>query len=365
MNPALQTCVYCGVANSFNKEHVVLRAFGKFHDDFGAEIVLADRVCKSCNKSFDRFERRHSQESFDAFFRNRSKVKGRRPNKPKPNPYKAKKNGYRPIIVKAKPPNAQHDILMEVDPKIGPIEQTSAQFLNSKTGELVVVVLTPDLTREELVQDLRGKGYENGNALHIHCREEEVPWVEKLFQKDNFKMGPPPAPYHARGYVEGGYRQEDFRSIAKIAFNYLLKFNNWGLTGHELCFKEIKEFICQGKGNFLQFCSVPGFKTALRLLDGTNHIFRLDANPKDGLIARIHLFATNDNESPYHLIRLGDYPFSIVLLNATIGHRFQIDSGETDSGKVYDYIEPDPDASVIRRGFVVYNKGVIDPKLVD
>jgi hypothetical protein len=328
-------CAYCGETQSsaFNREHVIPRAFGAFYDESGAEVVLKNRVCSNCNGSFKKFEQRHTRESLDVFFRNKFLVKGRKPNEVKPNPYKKKSDGSWPIIVRGRPPGTSHDVYLQMDSHLGLNERTAAHFVHPKTSELMQIDLHSKLTREELIQRLNDAGYENGIDLNLHCRPGDEDWFKKLFEKENFNLAQNPQPYGIRAYVEGGYRKEDFRSVAKIGFNYILKFNEVGFSGRESCFEAVRAFIRDGVGNQFDFCNIPLLLKSQSTLEKPSHLLSVEASRENGIVAKVHLFATNSDESPLHVIRLGPSPFALNLPIPVCAHRFQIESGQKDSGK--------------------------------
>jgi hypothetical protein len=172
--------------------------------------------------------------------------------------------------------------------------------------------------------------------LNLHCRPGDEDWFKKLFERENVNLDQKPEPYGIRVYAEGGYRKEDFRSIAKIAFNYMLKFNEAGLSGREPCFDAVRAFIRDGEGNQFGFCDVPLLLKSPVSLEKPSHLLSIEASREGGVVARVHLFATNNDESPFHLIKLGPCPFAIDLPNSICAHRFQIESGQKDSGRVFD-----------------------------
>lgn len=327
-------CVYCKSSGPFNKEHVIPRAFGKFFDPKGQEAVIVHRVCRACNSSFSSFEQSHSRESLDVFFRNRADVKGRRPKERKPSPYRMNKEGGRAVTLYGTSPHFKQPILMELIPEVGIIEQPSVQFINQKSGKPVVIELTPYLTREELERKLKNLGYAQDVELTIFCRPDEVKRIEKLFEKEKLRLNSPPPPYPVRTRIEGKYSKNDFRSIAKIAFNYVMKFNTIGLTGHEAWFEEVRAFIRHGTNHVSNFCFFPNLGIAPTEFNEPCHLIRFDANEHNGLMVRMHLFASRNYQTPLHTVRLSSYPFRIHLPHSTIGHCFKIKPGETDSGEL-------------------------------
>lgn len=325
-------CIYCQVndPNDFNEEHIVPRAFGRFRDDTGAEVVLVGKVCASCNNSFSSFERRHAQMSLDAHHRIKSGVKGRRPKKAKPNPYLETGERLRPITINAIHPSGRQ-VLMRLDPEKGPVELTSVQFSHPKSQKLIAIDLTPDLNKDLLIKKLNEAGYENGTELAIYCQPEEEKWVEKLFEKEKRKLDEPPVPYSSRARVEGGYRLEDFRSLVKIAFNYCLKFNSLGLLGSEDCFKEVRDFIRFGTGDIANFCAIA--KPAIVEVE-MGHVIKFLPSQEEGLIVYIQLFASQSMPTPLHRIRLGTLPSSVASPCKKVAHLFKVANGKSDDGVI-------------------------------
>jgi hypothetical protein len=115
----------------------------------------------------------------------------------------------------------------------------------------------------------------------------------------------------------------------------MLKFSKV-FSGREPCFDNVRAFIRHGVGNQFHFCDKPRLLHSPITLVKPSHLLAIEASQGKGIIAKVHLFATNGDESPFHLIRLGPYPFKEATPNPVCAHRFQIDSGIRDSGTVFD-----------------------------
>ncbi len=319
---------------------MVPRAFGKFFDEDKREAVIPDRVCETCNNSFSKFEMRHARESLDAFQRSQAKVKGRHSKRKKkqkdkggPNPYLQGRNGKRAITIEGWHPDG-YRVLMRDDPEEGAVELTSAQFEHPKTKELIAIDLTPELTKENLRKQLTQAGYENGSQLRCFWRPHEQEWVMNILKDENPKINEPPPPYGFRARIEGGLRNEDFRSIAKTALNYMIRFNALGLTGHETSFAAVKRFIREGIGSVGFFCAVMKPRLPPDGFEKRCHLLKLDISEQNGVVAWIQLFASKDMACVVHRIFLGAYPFSIHVPNQSFGHCFRITPGNTDLGEI-------------------------------
>jgi hypothetical protein len=321
-----QRCVYCSplqpASERYTDEHVIPEAFGKFKNN----LVLNQGVCDGCNQFFAN---------------NLDLILGR-----------GSVEAIRRLDFRIKPPDEADDILRN---RISYTLSTGDQFdglkveLGSEQGELVILLLPQVgfqringngyvyLTERELADvskplpkdiDTKSQVYLVYNTDEIEQRFEQLLRARNIKPQETTKVIDLPIQRGQEVTVAVKAKLDDmiFRTISKIAFNYLVKIQGIDFAVKSN-FDPIRRYIRYGEKTGYTIVDAnrkPILEyDQVRYRQTNGHIITLSWS-KDGrhLIGQVSLF----NFVTYNVILARNY--SGVLMPIRSGHLFSIETME-------------------------------------
>jgi hypothetical protein len=313
-----------------SEEHYLPAALGRFK---GCE-PLRSRVCRLCNKRIgDVTEVQFLRAGPIAFFRWLVGTEGR--DGPPPSPFYRGAGGAPPLYMTGRPEGLAYDLLFEADPgseNVFPLRQVIFKDDTSDGHYPIPILDRMKNNPSALIDYLKESSIGTAKPVHIFAAPDEVPWVTDLLIG---AVGTAPpwewitaefAPQRISLVVRAGVTGAHFRSIAKIAFHYVLKVFP-DLTGHERQFDQIKNFIWEGgtSDHFVRQQTkqvVINFKQGYRPTHWSH--FLIATRDYDQITASAQFFAGPTSLPLPYQVRIGKNPSRIVTRTLHHAHQFVV-----------------------------------------
>lgn len=244
------TCIYCKKTkpkNEFNSEHVIPQAFGKFGPD---TFTLINKMCRQCNQNFgNTIDNALARRSLEGVHRFIHEVKDSKD-------FQDSKHAKNQTRITTTEPFAGEEIKLIPNSNCKGLQATlknspkDVAFKRKDSGKYDEYFWSEIPNRETINQkyDINSKDgiLADPNAIH---RLEELLGI-KLSCYDSRRI-----PETIGCETEYKITREVFRSIAKIAFNYLA-YHNESSVMLQSCFDPIRSFIADDTGEWREFVSI-------------------------------------------------------------------------------------------------------------
>lgn len=313
-------CIYCPATN-FTPEHHVPRALGNFK----GYLTLNDRVCEKCNGICGKLDEQLSRSGLEAFFRKQLGIEGRKKHK-KANPFYRGSAGGGRLEMMGISHLTGDNVLLEL---VGDNEARELRCvrLTSEDDKVYVITIPDGMTPDQFKAKFDSLGISRFKTADISAGEEEIEWVESLFQKIKFEnrtdwalpaKGPITyGPIRIRFVVNSRY----FRCIAKIGFHYFLT-RIPRFRGDEDCFADLRRFIiedckledCKRFVTFTPNEFIPLLRAAMHP-DEWGHFVGVETDYLS-LRAKIQLFVGPRSPLPVYTVQLGTNPSRVHYAEA-------------------------------------------------
>jgi hypothetical protein len=295
-------CVYClknKPLNCFVKsEHVIPQSLGNFNNNLVLNTTLKNKaVCDNCNQYFgDNIEFDLGRDTIEGIFRYHLGVKKSKDFKPPRNKRTTIK------IIEGEMKGAYASCKFDKLGNFGVDLISQISLKNKNTGENVYFRLNEIKTRAEFEAD--GFVVKGENAITIIPKNnDELNQIRKLLESKGFKLEGEykfyPFSEKDKATVKGEFTsivdKIIFRSIAKIAFNYLT-YNHGVDFALNKNFNDVRNFIKNGEDTGVQYVymnnkpvieneNLSGAKITL------GHILTIDWEKSD-IVSMVSLFNT-------------------------------------------------------------------------
>lgn len=253
----MRRCIYCLDEKDdaeFDREHVIPQAFGTFDSD----TLVIDCVCKECNSLFGRtIDEKLARDTIEGIDRvavglkqaAEFKTLGRRST----TYVELDRDGPMQGALAYHVPDPSGDGLA-----VAPLPQIG--FARSPDGPFEWFLLHELPTKE----DLRAKGYERGTTLFNRTRGAPISDCVAALEAKGFtglkveaQVLPPSGPVKSETVACMG--DDDFRALAKIAFNYLTVIAGQRLV-LDPAFNDIRRYVyasVRPRWKVMEPCSLP------------------------------------------------------------------------------------------------------------
>lgn len=320
------TCIYCRKHGQLSREHYLPACLGSFRNF----EPLYEKLCGECNGKIGRLEEQFCRCGPEAFFRIHIGIGGRKHHE-KPSPfYRGSAGGHR-IEVKVRHPTREVDIYCEMVPETEdtvPARQIIVQD-QDRNGKLHAILITDNIKDpQDLEKELEDRGLSKVRFVESWCDPNEQDLMKKVCSifKEEINWDNT-VPYHDRRrqlhVATITVNERYFRTIAKIAFHYLLKqFPHF--TGFEDEFAGIKDFIMNGGDQDRWIRQFRGpFVEDLKNGQTTKsycHLLSLEKN-QHKIYSRLQFFVGPKGIPPYYGVLIGNVP-GIIDYPLMAGHQF-------------------------------------------
>ncbi len=344
----MPTCVYCGSAGPFGREHYVPRALGTFR----GLVPLADKICeKPCGDDLGKLDEAIVRNSPDALFRVLAGVRGRSSHQ-ETSPFYYGLYGGQTVKVRGPHPRLGFDVLWEIEPasEPGTIHAREANQIIFRRGDEHLAFPLPDTDIEAYLRFIVREHELKGTAVvfvFAGDSEDDPLLAETTNAIKAVATATEGASITSAGPMEPGHRvrveatlpitKTYARGVAKIAFHYLLAHTEGVFTGHERAFDDVKRYIGTGDG-FADRIAL----TALPIVEDLRHPGALKYYTHtvqatvayDEIVVRVQLFAGPDVLPPTWVVRVARNPSYVYT--ASFGHAFVLTghAGDGHQGEV-------------------------------
>jgi len=328
------TCIYCGESKNFCEAHIVPETLGKFKNLPKQKNI----ICSKCDHEIGKAEEQLAKCGLEAIFKATLNIKGKKKHKSS-SPFRRGHAGHNPIELKASLPGRDYKVLAEPlgdGLNVHPLPQLV--LLNSKGDYRNILLANPKTTTVEYLKTAIGKASLKGDLRveTVGLTYEEIDYIFGLLKQMGIFINEESLPaseafpgeqFYPNVCVQGTIAVDAryFRAIAKIGFHYFLQYSEY-FTGHEDCFRPVKQFIRYDEGTIEQFVVqqrgnlVSDFNYGFRPKYYGNLIIGDFCN--NAATAYVQLFLGKDHNPPYYKITLATNCLRIKLGKAAFGHFF-------------------------------------------
>jgi hypothetical protein len=243
-------CIYCNCEGPFSEEHTVPRGLGEFKDS----PKLNNHVCKKCNGIVGKLEDQFCHCGPEGYIRKAEGISGR-PSHKEVNIFQRGSAGGKAIDMVSLYPELGIPILWQIN-GVNSVNEVKQILLIPENGEPYCLRIQ-DWMKEpkDLHKAILDLNLGKIKEARIWAPPEEMEQIEKLVSPlgEGFRWLPESPPGTIKkSVIKFTVTEPYFRAIAKIAFHYFLAITP-SLSGHELFFQNIKNYIYAGKGRKEEF----------------------------------------------------------------------------------------------------------------
>ena len=313
-----RVCIYCverKPASAFNREHVMLAAFGMFEGN-----LVLDCVCWDCNDFFSKHvDLKFARDSVEGFFRYVTGVKSTADyislgSRSTTRVEFAEGESAGATGYLAANPEGGPELRVEFTPQIG--------FSVTEEGRKTWFAAHALPTRDGLSEH----GFDPKAPFFLHTRgmavEDARPLLEAKGYKvtNDFRSWYPPDERVATTTV-GVISHPEMRAAAKIAMNYLAYVTSPGLV-RAVQFEDVRRFVRHGRG--LPRVSVTENNLQVLGKDGQpvrGHYVAVQTQPNGVVLAQVSVFLKLK-----YILALSTVPFAVSVPRVSSAHFWDIDA---------------------------------------
>jgi hypothetical protein len=264
------------------------------------------------------------RSGFEAFFRKKLGIAGRREHEEVNSFYRGSSRGGRLEMFGINHETGEEKELELVGPNS--VRELRCVKLIAEDDSIHTITISDGMTREEFWKRVTALGIKTFKHADISAASEEIQWVESLFE--GFTIGRKPEWVQPKGPITYGpltvkitVTNRYFRAMAKIGFHYFLtKFPRF--RGDEPWFSEIRNFVI----NECSIDEVARFVTQSReqfayqlraggRLNVWGHLIGVNAS-YTGFLGRVQLFVGPESPSTVFTVQIGKNPSPIYYTEA-------------------------------------------------